>query len=630
MKFKALCSAILLSLSGVVSYGYADPAPTQTAYQNFYVTYMSPADVKAAVNYANSQGIHRFFMWTVDQDAPASSANSLIGAMNQADPNAYIATYFPNYASYNNQRAIPSPSYTIAGSAADLDPKLNASNELVYAFAETQVPTTPVQPGQAPVGDMYINTPNSYGAVYIYDPWSDLAAGDGFCGQSNLPSGVPVDTNGYNLICGYAFDNTSKYHNQYNNTAQFNSFGNMEAFSNLSTTVQGKTSQPIITSLSIGGFGHDATYEAIFDPAHYGVTTVSSSQAMTNFVHSLLTLLNHYHIQMVDLDYENVSMSPAQSQAYHTLLEQLNTALAANTGSAKYFTIASISNPQYIAGTESGGTIGFAPGVLKSIAALSQFQAFDLMTYDFSGIFNYNGPANPGTTGFLTNVYPPNDANTPSGYDFSVQQAVAAALAAGVPAAKIGVGIPAYGRALASLPGPSADGSYLFSPLSSSVVIPAGDQDPAGCTQDLPDEASSTSCQAMFSYHYIMDHIVGHPENGNVTATDHQDNSGNVFNGTTAFGSSWNVPTGPAYTLTIVNNNAASGQIAVGPWSTGGYLPTGTRSYPASVLSLIEGQSGLAVSFTYWKQTVSCGTADFTHNLTITISSDAVPTCTVQ
>jgi len=606
--------ASLIALSGALGIAQADVS----SYDNFYVTYMSPTAVQSAVKYAESQGVSRFFMWTVDQDAPATSANSLIAAINKADPNADVVTYFPNYASYNNQRAIPGASYTIAGNAADLDPKLNASNELVYAFAETQVPTS------ADSKDFFANTPNSYGAVYLFDPWSDLAPGDAFCGNSGLPQGVPVDANGYNLICAYAFDNKSGS-SVYKNDANYNNFGNFSAFAKLPETVKGKDGQPIKTSLSIGGYGHNASFEAIFDPSAYGVTSVTSEQATANFVNSVVALLTHYNIDGVDLDYENVQMTPAQSQDYLKLVTALNTALAPLN---KTITIAIISNPQYISGTESNGTVGFAPGVLKQIAALSQVKAVDAMTYDFSGTFNYGGASNPGTTGFLSNVYPPNDSNAPAGYNFSIQNAVQALVEAGVPASKIGVGIPAYGRALASLPGPAGeDGSYLFSPLSSSVVIPAGDGDNAGCTQDITQWNTANACQGMFSYNYIMDHIVG---SSGVEATDHTDDSGNAVNGTTAFASTWAPAAPAAYTLTVDNKNAASGQVAVGGFSTDGYVPTGTKTYSPSTTpstSGIEGQSGLAITFTYWKGTVQCGTADFTGNMTVTISDAAVPTC---
>ncbi len=626
MKLNKITAASLLCLSSLGAISHAD---TLASYNNFYITYMSPQDVQSAVTYAESVGVSRFFMWTVDQDAPASSANSLIGAINSAaedaQQNAQVVTYFPNYAVYNNQRAIPGVSYTITGSASDLDPKLQASNEFIYAFLETQVPTAPG------ATDDYINTPNSYGSVYMFDPWSDMAAEDPFCGKSGLPSGVPVDANGYNLICAYAFDNQGK---AYDNGTNFNNYGNFEAFAALPNTINGKDGQPIQTSISIGGYGHNATYEAIFDPSLYGVTTVTQQQAITNFVNSVVILMNNYKINGVDLDYEDVAMTPAQSQQYLVLVKALNDALKPLN---KFITIAVISNPEYIAGTENSGNVGFAEGVLGQIASLSQVKAIDLMTYDFSGTFNYGGPSNPGTTGFLSNVYPPADANTPAGYNFSIQSAVQALVAAGVSANKIGVGIPAYGRALASLPGPAGDGSYLFSPLNSSVVIPAGDQDAVNCTQDINTWQNSDSCQGMFSYNYIVNNIVG---NG-VVATNHQDDSGNVYNGTTAFGAIWNVPQAPSYSLTINNNSASSGQVAVGSWATNGYLATGSYSsnptgnqqpFPANTpdLSSIMGQSGLPITFTYWDGTVSCGVASLTANLTVSINDSNPVTCSAS
>ena len=575
--------------SGVISANAA--TPTLTSYSNFYVTYMTPNDVQTAVNYAKSQGISRFFMWTVDQDAPATSAASLINAINTADPDATIATYFPNYASYNDQRAIPGTAYTIGGSSADLNPKLNASNELIYAFAETQVPST-VSSGQ-PVGDNYINTPNSYGSIYMFDPWSDLAAGDTFCGNSNLPAGVPVDANGYNLICGYAFDNQGR---AYSNTADYNNFGNFESLAALPASVKGKGGAPIQTSLSIGGFGHNSSFEAIFDPASYGVTTVTQAQAIQNFVNSVVAVLTHYNIDGVDVDYEDVAMTHQQSQDYLTLLTALNTALAPLN---KSITIATISNPDYINGSEANNTVGFAPGALQSIANLSQVKAIDVMTYDFSGTFNY-GSGTGGTTGFLSNTYMPNDANTPAGYNFDIKDMIDAILATGVPATKVGIGIPAYGRALASLPGPGGANDYLFSPLDSNVIIPAGDQDVANCDQKIVDWQSGDACQGMFSYNFIVKNIVNSSD-----VDDHQDDDGNAYNGTTIFLPSWNVPgggTGGAYTLTVNNQDSTVGlTVNVGSFVGAYQGPSTQKAYNNSnnpSASGIQGQSGLPVSFT--------------------------------
>jgi GH18 family chitinase len=625
MKFSKLNLAILSSLF-LTTGAFAQTASEDP--QNFYITYLSQNDVKALVQYGESQNIHQFFMWTVDQDTPINDPKSLINATVAAGKNAQdnhfsFAAYYPNYAAYNDQRAIPGKAYLITPNA-DLDSKLPQLQKLIYAFAETQVLTGTIND--------YINTPHSFGAIYLYDPWSDLASSDPFCGKSSSNNdGIPRDSQGYNLICGYAFDSDSTHH-QYDDTAAYNHFGNFEAFANL------KAKNPNLSvALSIGGFGHNATFEAIFDPASHGVSSVTQEQAIQNFVNSVILVMNHYNLDSIDIDYENVQMTHQNSEDYLTLLTALNTAL---TPLNKTITLPIITNPAYISGTETNNTIGFAPGVLQKIAALSQVSAIELMTYDFSGTFNYGGDKR---TGFLTNTYLPNNYpdKAPDAYTFSVETATQAALNAGVPANKISLGIASYGRALGNLPPSTTDQTYLFSTLDANVIIPRGDQDvganatqgtPA-CDQNITNWNHADACQGMFSYNYIVNKIL--PLN-QVIATDHQNNSGNAYNGTTAFGL-WSPAVSATHKLTVINQNGASGEVDItnssNSFSTNGFFPTGTQVYDTTStprLSSIESQEDLTASFKYWKQTIQCtGTANFDHDLTVTITSDAIPTCSI-
>ena len=230
IKLSTLSLAILTSLFSLTAEAitpavhHPHNSPT-----NFYITYLSQNDVKALINYGESQHIHKYFMWTINQDTDIADPKSLVTAATEEgsadqDTNFSFAAYYPNYAAYDDQRAIPGKAYLIANNP-DLQGKLSKTQELLYAFAETQVLTGTI--------NNYINTPNSYGAIYLYDPWSDISANDPFCGISSAPGdGIPRDSNGYNLICGYAFDSDSRHHN-YDDTASYNHFGNFEAFANL-------------------------------------------------------------------------------------------------------------------------------------------------------------------------------------------------------------------------------------------------------------------------------------------------------------------------------------------------------------------------------------------------------------
>jgi GH18 family chitinase len=612
-KLSILCKAITLSLGCITTTALA------ASTSNFYVTYVSPDDVKELVKYGESRGIHDFFMWTVDQDTSINEPSSLISAVKStATSGSRFTAYYANYAAYNDQRAIPGKSYLI--NDADLNEKLSKIDTLIYAFAETQVLTE--------TQNDYTKTPHSFGAIYLFDPWSDLSSSDEFCGIHSATSNLPLDANGYNLICGYAFD-TDQAHHTYDTT--YNYFGNIEKFSELK-----KTHPNLTLSLSVGGFGHNQSFEAIFHPEAYGVSGISAQEARKNFIDSVIIVMNQYHLDSIDVDYENVRMTHEQSNDYYDLLKALNDALP----EGKTITLPIITNPDYISGTEKDGDkkIGFDPStqVLRKISALPKVQLIQLMTYDFSGTFNYGGD---NRTGFLTNTYLPN--NYPSArkedYNFSVETAVQAMIDAGVSPSKISLGIPSYGRALSNLPTPSTtDATFLFSKIDENTVIPRGDQDRPDCDQTISTWSNENACQGMFSYRYIMNKML--PLH-TVIPTDHRENSGNVPNGTTAFGI-FATPETPHFSLTIINQNEASGSVDISDgashFNTNGYVSKGPHVYTtdknsAPRLSTIEGHDSLQASFTYWKQTISCqGTVTFDHDLTVTIDSSPVPGCTIR
>ena len=120
---------------------------------------------------------------------------------------------------------------------------------------------------------------------------------------------------------------------------------------------------------------------------------------------------------------------------YKNFLTQLKTALGQNGYST--LTIAMTANPNAIADVESK-----SPGYWKSLATAGV--QLNLMTYDYNG----QGFAAEGckTTQFNSPLY--SDAANPCSIkNFDVNDSVLALEATGVPAASIGMGIPAYGRA---------------------------------------------------------------------------------------------------------------------------------------------------------------------------------------
>ncbi|MCX7090757.1 MAG: glycoside hydrolase family 18 protein [Legionellales bacterium] len=477
---------------------------------NFYISYYSPADVATQISYQAKNGVNSTIIWEMSGDInPVTDPkNSLINAIYQANPNAYSIAYWADWNIYSANHALPYNAYFVPGAVDVNGTKINNQNfddqakflsAIVYSFLEI-----------APDGTLYFN-----------DPWSDLLATDSWC------------QNGMNKTCSYAYTSQGKTY-----AAQY---GNFEALANYSN---GKS---IDKYISVGGYGHDASFEQILGDA----------DKVNTFADTTLALLNQYHLTGVDLDYENPNMTALQSQQFADLIQTLNTKLNGQYS----IMVTSLADPAYLKGEKAGG-YGFAPGVLETVAKLSQVKRINLMTYDFYGAFNYN-PDGSGRTGFLSDTYMPN--NAPQGsVNFSVEDSIETLMGLGVPAAKMSGGIPTYGRALQGIS--STDGlnnpatnaySGLYASILSSSIIPRGDLDDIACVQSIY-PLTVHSCSGSFTYSYILQNFI----NSNFTTVDWKNDASDSFNGTTAYTSQYAPPVSKNYNLEVQNlSNDAGGQV---------------------------------------------------------------------
>ncbi|MBX9706055.1 MAG: hypothetical protein K5Q00_07340 [Gammaproteobacteria bacterium] len=563
----------------------ADPSPI---YSNMFISYVSPADVATLADFATKKNLGGYILWTIQGDTlpPTNSDSkdkspSLLSKLKEsAGTNQDVMAYWTNWSIYTQGRAVPVVSYPIPGSHTangpaqntDLSAKLPYIKTLAYAFLEIEAAGSP-----AP------------GTIYFNDPWADLLPNDPFC-TSSIPNADSSCT--YAVKPGKTFAESANY-------------GNFEAFAALPTTYSG-----LNTVISVGGYSHDDGFEATFGNNNY----------YRNFANSAVSIINNYNLSGIDLDYENPSMTNAQSQDYLALITALDAALP----QGKYITVTVLAGPDYLNGKNG---IGFAPGVLAQIAALSHVKQINLMTYDFHGAFDYTGDSN-GKTGFLSNTYMPTDA--PAGYDpkFSVETSAQALLNQSVPATKVGVGIPAYGRALSNIQ-PNANGG-LFQTLTANTLIPAGDLDPAGCSQTVP--LSSTSCSGSFSYSYIIENMLS----AGFTAIDHtdvatDDSKTQNHNGTTAFAATFSPAPASDYSLEITNtggNGYAWINSVTITDGTSAFVATdfansslGDKTYdvnttPSTSPILPPHNRNLTIQWTTWNQTGVCNLPpfDFTAN----------------
>ena len=549
---------------------------------NFYISYYSPADVSTQASYQASKGVNSTIIWDMSGDVnPASDQkNSLITALFQANPNGYAIAYWADWSIYPSSRALPYKAYFIPGaiddngnkiSNPDFDEKAKLLNAVVYSFLEI-----------APDGTIYFN-----------DPWSDLLTTDAWCDS------------GANKTCSYAYTSQGKPYAAH--------YGNFEAFSNY-------TNVSLDKYISVGGYGHDGSFEQI----------LGNSDAINTFVNTTFALLSQYNLTGIDLDYENPNMTQLQSQQFGELVQALNNKF---DRTPYKIMVTSLASPGYLRG-EKDGNHGFASEVLSKIANLSQVQSINLMTYDFYGAFNYN-PDGTGKTGFISDTYMPN--NAPQGsVNFSAQESIETLMSLGVPAAKISGGIPTYGRALQAINqndglNDPATGAYtgLYATIPSTSFIPRGDLDDINCDQSIY-PLTANSCSGSFTYSYIIQNL----NNSSFTTVDWKNDSENSFNGTTAYTNQYSPPVIKNYNLEVTDlSTLAGGQIlgitngsvSVGQldWMNPKADITYNNSTNPNVMA-IQGANNLIVTWTspYTGEQYKCLAFNFTGNTHIMLNPE--------
>lgn len=551
---------------------------TQPDYKDVFISYYSPDNVAAMADFAEQKQLGGFILWEFRGDMPFNDKRSLLAklpsAMNGRAP--LVMGYWTNWSVYTdtNERAIPQPAYRVPGSFSgdndvpvandDFTQKLEGMNAVTYAFLQAQT--------------ILNSKPGEIGKLYFNDPWADLHKPGKFSKQDNL---CAKDAS----ICTFALGGATL------NGAQM---GNFNAFSDLKHNVSNPLG-PLKKIISVAGYGHDAVFEDTF----------TNSTSINNFVTSAKLIIDSYDIDGIDLDYENPAMTQKQSRLYLDLIKALRKQLP-----NKFISVTILADPDFIKVTKiNDQEHGFAPGVLFDIA--NQVDHINLMTYDFHGAFDY-APDGKGTTGFLTNLHMPDPL--PYGYRFSVSTSVQAALDERIPAKKLSIGIPAYGRALTGI---AANNGGLFQAIkASSVGIPKGDLDAAACASAIPFSISEEACSGSFRYNYILNNMVGH----GFVETEHK--AQGVSNGITAYATQWAPPQPVSHKLTIVNNSSADVGVSLSnkdhSFTTPLYIKHNTyEDYePASIAN----QKDLAVNLAWWQGPTQCANLDFTSDITITIN----------
>ena len=353
---------------------------------------------------------------------PALSANSPV-----------VVGYWSNWGIYSAEPNLRP--YPVSGSKndqggvlrnAELDSQIAKLDIFNYAFLE--VDTT--APTQDP--NTHAITPNSKNAsLYFYDPWADLSASDAsFCQQNS---------------------------NMCQNQDVSYSRGNFSA------AVAQKTQHPNLkVQISVGGWAHDSSFEGrdvtMADPNNPSQTMTYHIKGAFDdpekFANSLQSLVNHYHIDGIDLDYEpqqgfNSANSAKLVNLAHVIRQKLPNIM---------ITMAVFANPIRVTEFDGGAKHNWQ-------AIAKDVNYINIMGYDMHGSFD-----NPQITGLQSGLYfDANEPTDPSYPHFNSDIAVKAYLAAGIPAEKLVLGIPSYARAASGVP---AANNGLFQRFTSS---PSGD-----------------------------------------------------------------------------------------------------------------------------------------------------------
>ncbi|MDQ6418536.1 glycosyl hydrolase family 18 protein [Paenibacillus sp. LHD-117] len=215
---------------------------------------------------------------------------------------------------------------------------------------------------------------------------------------------------------------------------------------NLNQLIKLKQANPHLkTIISVGGWSWSNRF-----------SDVAATQATREtFAKSAVDFIRKYQMDGVDLDWEypvggglaGNSYRPADKQNHVLLLQEVRKQLdAAETADGKSYslTIASGASPSYASNNELG-----------QIGAVVDW--INIMTYDFNGGWSTLSAHNAPLYADAAAV----QAGVPEAAEFNTDRGVQRHLDAGVPANKIVLGLPFYGRGWAGCaPGASGDGQY--------------------------------------------------------------------------------------------------------------------------------------------------------------------------